>query len=300
MPTQTVAFLRGVDKRHGRVQALSGLDLSLHAGSVTALLGANGAGKTTAIAVLLGLLPPDRGEVEVFASAAGSQAARTRTGVMLQATGLPERLNVAELLALACSGYPRPRGLEASIRLAGLEGLAARRYGALSGGQKRRVQFALALCGAPQLLCLDEPTTGLDLDARQRVWAAIRSLAAEGASVLLTTHYLEEAEALADRVAVLDHGRLVAEGTLDAVRARVSRQRIRCTSRLDPAQVRAWPGVHTAERQDATVEILASDAETVVRRLLAADPDLGGLEVRRAGLAEAFLEITGPVVEEAA
>src|SRR5690606_21258499 len=161
-----------------------------------------------------------------------------------------------ELLKLARSYYPQPRSMADCIMLAGLDGLLDRRYGRLSGGQQRRVQFALALCGDPRLLFLDEPTTGLDIEARQAVWAAVRELAAGGCAVLLTTHYLEEAEALADRVAVIDHGRLVAEGSVAQVRARVSQRRIRCRSTLQAAQVAAWPGVSEAVREGGRLRIV--------------------------------------------
>src|SRR5690606_27403703 len=175
------------------------------------------------------------------------------------------------------------------------------RYGKLSGGQQRRVQFALAVCGRPRVLFLDEPTTGLDIEARQGLWRGLRALVAGGASVLLTTHYLEEAEALADRVVVLAAGRVVAEGSLDEVRARVDQRRIRCASVLDAAEVARWPGVRSAHRDGHRLEVLAGAAEDVVRRLVAADPALSGLDVTRAGLAEAFLEITrdAPVQEAA-
>ena len=159
-------------------------------------------------------------------------------------------LKVRELVALTRAYYPDPLDLDACLALAGLEGVQHRRYGRLSGGQQRRVQFAMAVCGRPQLLFLDEPTTGLDIDARQGLWRAIRDLAAQGCAVLLTTHYLEEAEALADRVMVIGQGRLLAQGTVDEMRARVAQRRIGCISSLAPAQVAAWPGVQEARAGD--------------------------------------------------
>ncbi len=184
--------------------------------------------------------------------------------------------------------------------MAGLETVQQRRYGQLSGGQQRRVQFAMAVCGRPQLLFLDEPTTGLDIDARQGLWRAIRELAAQGCAVLLTTHYLEEAEALADRVMVIDHGRLLAQGSVEEMRARVAQRRIGCISSLSPARVSAWPGVQEARAGiDGRLEIVAAQAEPVVRRLLAEDPSLSELEVRRAGLADAFLALTGEPAQPA-
>lgn len=287
-----LAQLQAAGKRYGKVTALDGVDIAVPAGAVVSLLGANGAGKTTAIGLLLGLLQPDSGQALLFGGAPGELHARWRIGVMLQSTGLPPELKVRELLQLTRSYYPAPRSIADCVSLAGLGGLLERRYGKLSGGQQRRVQFALAVCGDPRLLFLDEPTTGLDIQARGQVWRAVRELVANGCAVLLTTHYLEEAEALSDRVVVLDRGRVVAEGSVAEVRAHVSRRRIRCVTALDAAEVAAWPRVRGASRDGDRLEVVTDLAEPVVRRLLDADPGLEELEVQRAGLAEAFLEIT--------
>ena len=289
---RALARLRGAVKRYGAVTALDGVDLELHGGEVLALLGANGAGKTTAIALLLGLLPADAGEVELSGHPPQSLQARRGVGIMLQSATLQDTLQVGELLDLTRSYYPNPRSVADCVALAGLDGLMRRRYGKLSGGQQRRVQFALAICGRPQVLFLDEPTTGLDIEARQGLWRAIRELTAQGAAVLLTTHYIEEAEALADRVVVLSHGRVVAAGAMQDVRAHVSQRRIRCATQFDAAAVARWPRVRSAVRDGDQLEIVADAAEDVVRRLLAEDPGLRDLEVRRAGLSEAFLELT--------
>jgi ABC-2 type transport system ATP-binding protein len=211
---------------------------------------------------------------------------------MLQSAGIPDNSKVCELLDLTRSYYPQPRSVDECVALAGLDGLMARRYGRLSGGQQRRVQFALAVCGNPQLLFLDEPTTGLDIEARQIVWQAIRTLVAQGCAVLLTTHYLEEAEMLADRVVVLNRGRVAASGAMDEIRKHVAQRRIRCMSALDTARIASWPQVRSAQRIDARIEIVTDAAEAVVRRLLAEDIALSELEVQRAGLAEAFIELT--------
>ena len=294
--TAPLARLKGASRAYGAVPALQDLDLSLQAGQVTALLGANGAGKSTAVGLLLGLLAADRGEASVLGHVAGSPAARQATGTMLQSAGVPERLTVLELLALVRSAYPHPRSVADCVALAGLDGLLGRRYGRLSGGQQRRVQFALAVCGRPRLLCLDEPTTGLDIAARQALWSAARELVAEGCAVLLTTHYLEEAEALADRVAVIDQGRRLAAGSVQEIRARVSMRRIRCLSMLDPARVATWPGVREAQREGEALHIVAEPVEPVLRRLLEADAGARDVEVSRASLADAFLSLTRPAV----
>ena len=287
-----LARLLAARKRYGSVAALDGVDLSVHAGEVVSLLGANGAGKSTAIGLLLGLLEPDAGDVRLFGGPPGSLDARRRTGVMLQDGGVHGDLKVHELLRLTRSYYPQPRSIGDCAALAGLEGLLDRRYDKLSGGQQRRVQLALALCGRPRLLFLDEPTTGLDIQARQQLWQAVRELVAEGCGVLLTTHYLEEAEALSDRVVVLDRGRVVATGSVGEIRSHVAQRRIRCVSALDAAQVSGWPQVRSATRDGDRLEIVAESAEPVVRRLLDADPALQDLEVLRAGLADAFIHIT--------
>jgi len=287
-----LASLRGASKSYRTQIALDGIDLELHGGELLALLGPNGAGKTTAIGLLLGLLNADAGEVRLFAESPQSLRARRGAGVMLQNAGIPETLDVSELLELTRSYYAQPRSVADCVALAGLDGLLDRRYGTLSGGQQRRVQFALALCGRPRLLFLDEPTTGLDIEARQGLWKAIRELVEQGCAVLLTTHYLEEAEALADRVVVLNKGRVVAQGSVAEIRAHVAQRRIRCVSTLAPLAIAEWPDVRSATGTDGRVEIIADSAETVVRRLLAEDKDLRDLEVQRAGLAEAFIELT--------
>lgn len=300
LPSDPLARLRGVRHQYGRTLALDGLDLALPAGQVLALLGPNGAGKTTAISLLLGLQRPQAGQVELFGLPPQDLAARRRIGVMLQAGAVPDTLKVRELIDLTRSYYPRPRSVADCMALAGLDGLMDRRYGRLSGGQQRRVQFALAICGRPQLLFLDEPTTGLDLDARQTLWEAVRELGAQGCAVLLTTHYLEEAQALADRVVVVNHGRVVAEGTVAQIRAHVAQRHIRCSTSLPAARVQGWPGVRRAQYDGPCLDIVVDVAEPVVRRLLDEDPALAELEVQRAGLADAFLALTRDARKDAA
>jgi ABC-2 type transport system ATP-binding protein len=291
-PTTPIARLGGAIKRYGRLTALDGADLQVNRGELLALLGPNGAGKTTAIGLLLGLIRADAGTVELFGQNPQQIGPRRRIGVMLQNAALPPTLRVGELLRLTASYYPVPRALADTAELAGISDLLKRPYEKLSGGQQRRVQFALALCGRPELLFLDEPTVGMDIEARQKLWLAIRQLIAEGCSVLLTTHYLEEAEALADRVCVMAHGRMIHEGTVDQLRARVALKRIRCLSALPLDTIRDWPEVSEVRREDERLHITTAAAEIVVRRLLDADAHLRELEVHRAGLAEAFTELT--------
>ncbi|HMB52180.1 MAG TPA: ABC transporter ATP-binding protein [Thermoanaerobaculia bacterium] len=279
-------------KRYGDVVALDGVDLAVRPGEVVALLGPNGAGKTTAVSLLLGLLAPDGGQAQLFGQNPRSPAARMRAGAMLQVSKVPDTLTVAEHLTLFASYYPAPLPVAEAVALAGLEGLERRHYGKLSGGQKQRLIFALALIGDPDLLFLDEPTVGLDVASRRTLWERIRELVQRGRTVLLTTHYLEEAEALADRIVVIDRGRIIAEGTPSEIEARAGSRRVRCRTRVEVGEVLALDGVVRAERRGDEIEVLATAAEPVVRHLLAHDPHLARLEVRGAGLEEAFLTLT--------
>jgi len=297
-----IARLSGVRKRYGAIVALDGIDLDIHRGELVALLGPNGAGKSTSIGLLLGLQRADEGKVTLFGRDPQDIAARRRIGVMLQSAALPPTLKVGELLRLTASYYPAPRDVAECAAIAGVTDLLGRRYGDLSGGQQRRAQFAMAIVGGPDLLFLDEPTVGMDIDARQSLWAAIRRMLHDGCAVVLTTHYLEEAEALADRVCVIARGRVVSQGSVDALRAHVALRRIRCVTTLDAGAVAAWPDVASVDAQEGRLAIATAHAEAVVRRLLDADPALAELEVQRAGLAEAFQEITreSATVREAA
>ena len=287
-----LAHLRNARKSYGKLLALDDMDLQLRSGQVLALLGANGAGKSTAVSVMLGLVQAEQGEASLLGQPPLSMDARRHTGVMLQSTALPDTLKVGELLAMTRGYYAQPLSVADCVAMAGLEGLLDRRYGKISGGQQRRVQFAMAICGRPQVLFLDEPTTGLDIEARQQMWSAIRERAAAGCAVLLTTHYLEEAEALADHVVVMQAGRTLAEGSVAQIRERVLQRRIRCHTQVDERDIAEWAGVRHVQRDGNVVEIQAEPVEQVVARLLAEDPRLSALEVHRAGLADAFLEIT--------
>jgi ABC-type multidrug transport system ATPase subunit/peptidoglycan/LPS O-acetylase OafA/YrhL len=291
-PASTVVTLRNVQKRYGNTVALAGLDLDVRQGELLAVLGPNGAGKSTAISLCLGLIEPDRGSIELRGRSPLDVDSRRCVGVMMQEVGLTPELRVRDLIALTASYYPHPLATDETLRLSRTTALADRSYAKLSGGQKRQVQFALAICGRPSILFLDEPTVGLDVEARETMWRTIRMLIAERCSIVLTTHYLEEAEALADRVAVLANGRLVALGTVEDVRSLVARKRIVCTTVVSEAEAAGWPTVVSATRQTDRLQITAIDAEGVLRRLLAADDQVRDLEVRQAGLAEAFADLT--------
>ena len=217
-----VAELRGVTKQYGPIAALRGIDLSIEPGELVALLGPNGAGKTTAVRILLGLAAPTTGKAAIFGKNPRSREARLHRGAQLQVAKVPETLRVREHIELFSSYYPKPLPTEETIAAAGLKGVEDRLFGDLSGGQKQRALFALAICGDPDILFLDEPTVGLDVAARRALWERIRGFVARGGSVLLTTHYLDEADALAHRVAVINQGRIVAEGTPAEIKARTA------------------------------------------------------------------------------
>jgi ABC-2 type transport system ATP-binding protein len=296
MNNDCLAELSGVSKRFGKIVALDGLDLQVGRGELFAVLGPNGAGKTTAISLLLGLRQPDAGTARLFGQSPLLIETRRQVGVMLQEVALAPELRVYEQIDLVASYYPDPLSPDAVMEMTGTLSLRDRPYGKLSGGQKRQAQLAMAVCGRPKLLFLDEPTVGLDVQAREMLWTTLRQLVEDGASIVLTTHYLEEAEALADRVAVLAKGRMIASGTVSEMRALVVRTRISCTTTLAAEEVAIWPEVQSVKRDQGRLHITASNAETVVRQLLAADEDLQELEVRRAGLSEAFTELTQETV----
>ena len=287
-----VAQLRGITKRYGAVTALAGIDIEVRRGELLAVLGPNGAGKSTAISLWLGLIEPDAGVVTLLGGEPQDIARRRGLGVMMQAVEMPKELRARELVALASSYYDNPLEVDETLRRAGITQFADRPYGKLSGGQKRQAQFAVAICGRPKVLFLDEPTVGLDIQAREAMWKSIRALLADGCSIVLTTHYLEEAEALADRVAVVAKGRVIASGSVDDMRALVALRQINCESSLTCNEVRSWPGVVEVALEGQKLRITATDAEGVVRRLLASDARLARLEVRQAGLNEAFNELT--------
>jgi len=288
----TLARLENVGKRYGNITALNGLNLSVHAGEILALLGPNGAGKTTAVSLMLNLVEPDSGKVSLFNQDPQELSARQRIGVMLQSAELPETMRVSELIELTQSYYPNLRDLKEIAEMAGIADLLKRPYGKLSGGQQRRVQFAMAICARVEILFLDEPTVGLDIEAREAMWASLRKLVAEGCSIVLTTHYLEEAEALANRVMVIAQGSVIAEGSVESIRSRVALRKIRCISSLDISTIKQWPHIDSVGHDGQYLSIQTADAESVARRLLNEDAGLTQLEIKRAGLAEAFIELT--------
>lgn len=292
MNNESLAELSGVSKRYGKVVALDGMELQVRPAELLAVLGPNGAGKSTAISLMLGLRTPDAGTARLFSQSPLNLASRRHIGVMMQEVALPPELRVREHVDLVASYYPEPMTAEDALRLTRTLPLAARPYGKLSNGQKRQVQFAIAVVGRPKLLFLDEPTVGLDLPSREMMWSMLRELVRQGASIVLTTHYLEEAEALADRVVVLAKGHTIATGTVNQLRSLVGRKRITCETSLPPELVAAWPEVQTVIRDRARLHITASNSDAVVKRLAMADGNFLDLEVHRAGLAEAFTELT--------
>jgi ABC-2 type transport system ATP-binding protein len=290
-PSIPAVTARGLARRYGATIALAGLDLDLPRGRVTALLGPNGAGKSTFVDLVLGRGRPDAGTLTVFGHASGSNAARARTGAMLQSAALSPQLTVREHVELHAGYYGDAYPLDVVLEVTGLAELADRRYGRLSGGQQRRTQFALAIVGQPELLVLDEPTVAMDAESRATLWSIVRGAAAEGAAVLLTTHLLEEAEALADDVALLAGGRLIAHGPPSEMRARVGHRRVRCITSLTTDALRRLPGVRDVQPAGRHRVLQTTAAEDTLRALLAADPRVGDLEVGGASLEDAIQDL---------
>ncbi|HEX4155802.1 MAG TPA: ABC transporter ATP-binding protein [Acidobacteriaceae bacterium] len=307
--SEAVASLLGVTKRYRNgVVALDGLSLELGRGEIVALLGPNGAGKSTAVKLMLGLIAATTGQVRIFGRDPRFAGNRLRTGVMLQVGRAPEMLRVREHIDLMRGYYSRPMAFAEIVRAAGLEGIESRMFGQLSGGQKQRVLFGLALAGDPDLVFLDEPTVGLDIEARRRMWAQIRSLRERGKTVLLTTHYLEEADALADRIVVINKGHVVCEGTPAQVKAmgattRRSHDEAAGTSvtgvkvltfetSLTREQLQMLTGVEEVAMDGSRATVTSSRPEQTLRELLALDLELSGLEIHSPALEDAFLALT--------
>jgi ABC-2 type transport system ATP-binding protein len=271
--------LRGLTKRFGAVTAVDGLDLTIEPGEIVAFLGPNGAGKTTTIDMVLGLSQPDVGSVEVYGRAPRNAVAHGLVSAVMQTGGLLKELTVRETLELTAALFAHTR-----------------RVGKCSGGQQQRLRFAMALLPEPELLILDEPTTGMDVEGRRDFWTAIRADAERGRTVLFATHYLEEADAYADRVVLVSRGRVVADGTSSEIRAMSSGRRVSATwdgvVPADADRLRALPGVEDVELRGDTVLIAAADSDAVARHLLGATP-AHDLQITSRGLEDAFLALTG-------
>ena len=290
--------LHGLTKRFGQVTAVGGVSVEVARGEVVALLGPNGAGKSTTVDLLLGLTKPDAGEVTVAGGSPREAVDRGLVGAMMQNGALLPDATVGEIVGLIVSTHENPLPAEEVIARAGLEKLVKRRCGKLSGGERQRVRFALALAGDPQLLVLDEPTAAMDVDGRRAFWAAIREFAADGRTVLFATHYLAEAEDYADRVVLMRHGVVVADGPVAEVRAAVSGRVLKAVvPGATDADLGRLPGVTSVQLRGGRAELACADSDTALRALLAAHPETSDIEITALGLEEAFLALTA---EEAA
>jgi ABC-2 type transport system ATP-binding protein len=287
------AQLRRATKVYGPVTALDAVDLVIERGEFVAMLGPNGAGKTTAINLMLGLRRPTRGTAQLLGTQPTDRGARTRCGVMLQESGVPLMLSVFEIMRLFSSHYPAPLPLDEVLRLANLEAKARTRADRLSGGERQRLYYAIAMCGDPEVLFLDEPTVGMDVEARHRFYDELRALSAKGRTVLLTTHYLEEADQLARRIVVIDRGRIVIDGTPDQIKARVPGRHVRVRSaRALVADDFASLPCQGLQITDHSASLLSNDPVAVVQGLVARSVPMVDLEITGAALEDAFLTLT--------
>ncbi|KOU70119.1 sulfate ABC transporter ATP-binding protein [Streptomyces sp. MMG1533] len=291
--TPVVAFDQ-VGKGYGSVRAVDGLTLALRPGETVALLGPNGAGKSTTLDLLLGLRQPDAGTVRVFGTSPREAIVGGRVGAMLQSGGLMDEVTVAELVRLACALHPKPYQPCDVLSRAGIAQIADRKVDKLSGGQAQRVRFALATAGDSDLIVLDEPTTGMDVTTRQAFWATMREQADQGRTVLFATHYLEEADAIADRVLVLHRGRLLADGTAAEIKAKAGARRISfdLEAGIDEPRLRTLPFLTSIDVSGQTVRIQSSDADATVHALYGLGLFPRNLEVAGLGLEQAFVAIT--------
>ena len=293
-PAEPAVHLDGLHKSYGTTKAVDGLDLTIAPGEVVALLGPNGAGKSTAIDLLLGLSRPDAGTATLYGRNPRDAAGRGQVGAMLQAGGLLPDLTVRELVGLMCHLYPDPQRADTVLERAGITDIADRRTNQLSGGQAQRVRFALALAPDPDLLVLDEPTAAMDVESRRAFWASTRAWAAGGGTVLFATHYLEEADAFADRIVLLRRGTVVADGSTGEIKALAGGRSIRVTlPDRSPDELAGLPGVAGVEVHGETVLLACPDSDIALRALLARYPDARDVEVSGVGLEAAFLALTG-------
>ena len=285
---ELLARARSLSRTYGSVTALHEVDLDVPAGQLLGLLGPNGAGKTTALQLLCGLRRPSSGTVELFGGDPRQPANRRRLGTTPQETGLPATLRVHEVVDLVAGHFADPVPTSELLARFGLEGLGRRQTGGLSGGQKRRLTVAVAFVGRPSLVLLDEPTTGLDVEARHVLWDAVRQFHADGGTVVLTSHYLEEVEALAERVVVIDRGRVRADGSLAEVRSVVASRRVRFRATSVPR----LRGVERSTQDGDACELWTTDSDAVVRELVSSGAAFTDLQVASATLEEAFLALT--------
>jgi ABC-2 type transport system ATP-binding protein len=278
----------------GPIRAVRGVNVQIAAGETVALLGPNGAGKSTTIDMLLGLLHPDEGSVSIFGRPPAQAVAAGAIGGMLQTGELLRDLTVGELIAMMASLYPSPLDVEEALELSGVSEISGQRTQKLSGGQTQRVRLAVALVSNPQLLVLDEPTVALDVEGRQAFWTTMRAFAARGKTVLFATHYLEEADAYADRAVLMAHGAIVADGPTTQIRAMVGTRTIRATlPGVEAQELAALPGVNSVDRRGEAVILHCVDSDAAIRALLAAQPHALDIEIAAAGLEQAFLALTG-------
>ena len=277
----------------GPIRAVRGVDVRIAAGETVALLGPNGAGKSTTIDMLLGLLAPDGGSVSVFGRSPSQAVARGMVGAMLQTGALIRDLSVRELVTMMASLYPAPLAVEEVLDLTGVSEIADQRTNKLSGGQTQRVRFAVALVSNPELLVLDEPTVAMDVEGRRDFWATMRAFAARGKTIVFATHYLEEADAYADRAVLMARGSIVADGPTTEIKAMVGTRTIRATlGEADERTLVGLPGVSSAERRGEAVVLVCSDSDAAIRALLESHPQARDIEIAAAGLEEAFMELT--------
>jgi ABC-2 type transport system ATP-binding protein len=292
----TAVTFDGVGRRFGATLALDGVSLAIDRGETVALLGPNGAGKSTAIGIMLGLLEPSTGSAQTLGLDPRDAVRSGRVGAMLQTAGLPAAARVGELVDLARALYPDPSPRDAILERAGLTGLVGRRAETLSGGEAQRVRFALAIAGDPDLVFLDEPTVAMDVESRRAFWGDMRRFAEEGRTVLFATHYLDEADHVADRILVLDRGRVVGDGSPAELKATVSERTVRFAWPAAPAdadtRLRALSGVIGVDRHGEDVALLSRDADETVRALVGGAIAFRHLEVAGADLDTAFLALT--------
>ena len=277
----------------GPVHAVRGIDITIAPGETVALLGPNGAGKSTTLDMLLGLLPPDAGTVSVFGMTPDRAIASGAVGAMLQVGQVIQDLSVREMITMMASLYPSPLGVDEAIELTRIQDLVGRKTNRLSGGQTQRLRFAIALVSNPDLLVLDEPTVAMDVEARREFWSTMREFASRGKTIVFATHYLEEADAYADRIILMARGNVVADGPATEIKATVGLRTIRATlPSADLTALAALPGVTNADTRGEAVILNCSDSDVALRALLPAYPQARDIEVSGAGLEEAFLQLT--------